>query len=248
MQSKSNGDSQIGLSLEFLSSTNKRKLLLASNIEKQFSNDFSEVIKTTPHKVPGLSPDWFLQVASIQKNGYKLTNINILCYRSSPGTGEPKHKSRRVGKHNTLDHDALFEYFAVLGNITLRSVKEPDLPPHSSWLVESQYIKWSPGPEGTKILDIKIIWKLRDRSSHMVFEHYNIYVIKVTKKGENRLGEFQNVPQYLGVAHVEVFYVSNLAVPSSTSGLKFIIQVCGVDGSSQKLEDSPFLYLDVEGQ
>lgn len=140
------------------------------------------------------------------------------------------------------------EYFAVLGNFALRSSDEQrDLPPYDSWLVESQFIKWTPGPEGTQTLDIKIIWKLKDDSSDTVFDHYNVYVVKVAEKGENRHGGLPNVPEYLGVAHVEAFYVSNLAVPSSTSSLKFIIQVCGVDGSSQKLEDSPFLYLEVEG-
>lgn len=248
MQSKSNGDSQLGLSLEFLSSTNKRKLLLTSSIQKRFSNDFSEVIETTPLEVPGLSPDWFVQVGRFQINGYKLTNINILCYRSSLKTEEPKFKSRLVDKNNTLDHESSSKYFAVLGNITLQSHEEPDLPPYKSWLVESPYIKWTPSPEGTRILDIKITWKLKDSSNHTMVEHYNVYVVKVAENCENCPGELQNVPEYLGVAHVEAFYVSNLAVPSSTSGLKFMIQVCGVDGSSQRLEDSPFLYLDVEGQ
>ncbi|XP_022957025.1 cytosolic endo-beta-N-acetylglucosaminidase 1-like [Cucurbita moschata] len=245
--SKTNGDSQLGLSLEFLSSTNKRKLLLAPSTKKKFSNDFSEVIETTPLELPGLSPDWFVQAGSIQMNGYKLTNINILCYRSSHENDEPSHKSGLVDKNNAPDGNSSSEYFAMLGNITLRSHEEPDLPPYNSWLIEGQYIKWTPSPEGTRTLDIKIVWKLKDSRSHTVYEHYNIYVIKVGEKGENRLGELHNVAEYLGVTHVEAFYVSNLAVPSSTSGLKFMIQVCGVDGSSQRLEDSPFLYLDVEG-
>ncbi|XP_004148185.2 cytosolic endo-beta-N-acetylglucosaminidase 1 isoform X2 [Cucumis sativus] len=243
--SQLNGDSQVGLSLEFLSNTNKRKLLLTSSIQKQFSNDFSEVIETTPLEAPRISPHWSVQVGRIQMNGYKLTNINILCYRSSLETTEPKYTSE-LDKNNTLDRNSSSKYFAVLGSITLRTCEEPDLPPSDSWIVESPYTKWTPSPEGTRTLDIKITWKLKDSSNHTVMDHYNVYVVKVAEGCKSHVDEIQNVPEYLGVAHVEAFYVSNLAVHSSTSRLKFMIQVCGVDGSSHRLEDSPFLYLDIE--
>lgn len=241
--SMSNGDSQLGLSLELFSSTNKRKVLLASSTEKQFSSDYSEVIETTPLKVPGLHTDWFVHVGRIQMNGYKLTNINVVCYRSSPETGTPIHKSGVVGKSNTLDCNSLSEYFAVFGNIIVRSVEEPDLPPSSSWLVESPYVRRTTSPGGTKTLDVHIIWKLKDSCSDKVFERYNVYVMEVAEEGKNLLRKLQNVPKYFGMAHVKAFYVSTLPVPSSTSGFKFIIQVCGVDGSVQRLEDAPFLYL-----
>lgn len=214
----------------------------------QFSNDFSEVIETTTLEAPRISPHWSVQVGCIQMNGYKLTNINILCYRSSLEINEPKYISELVDKNNTLDCSSPSKYFAVLGNITLRACEEPDLPPNASWIVESPYIKWTPSPEGTRTLDIKITWKLKDSCNHTVIDHYNVYVVKVAEGCNSHLDKLQNVPEYLGVAHVEAFYVSNLAVPSSTSCLKFTIQVCGVDGSSQRLEDAPFINLDIEGQ
>ncbi|GJN14109.1 hypothetical protein PR202_gb00891 [Eleusine coracana subsp. coracana] len=67
---------------------------------------------------------------------------------------------------------------------------------------------------------------------------YNIYV-------EMLRGDSSAKPSrsYLGVASVETFYVSNLEVPSEVTGLKFIIQASGPDGSCQELEDCPRLFL-----
>ncbi|XP_038877781.1 LOW QUALITY PROTEIN: cytosolic endo-beta-N-acetylglucosaminidase 1-like [Benincasa hispida] len=241
----SNGDSQLGLLLEFFSSTDKRKVLLASSNEKQFSTDFSEVIETTPVEVPGLSPDWFVYMGRIQMSGYKLTNINVVCYRSSSKTSALKHKCGVVGKNNSLNCSSSSDYFAVLGNVIVRSVEEPDLPPPSSWLVKSPYVRRTTSADGTRTLDIHIVWELKDSSSDKVFERYNVYVMEVVEEGNNPLAKLHNVPKYLGVAHVKAFYASNLAIPSGISGFKFIIQVCGVDGSVQRLEDSPFLYVNV---
>ncbi|KAK6156089.1 hypothetical protein DH2020_010337 [Rehmannia glutinosa] len=56
----------------------------------------------------------------------------------------------------------------------------------------------------------------------------------------------QSRNEYIGVALVKSFYISDLEVPEGTSSLKFIIQVCGLDGTCQKLEDSPFFQLQVE--
>lgn len=241
----SNEDSQLALSLEFFSSTDKREVLLVSNIKEQFSTDFTEVIETSPLAVPGRSPDWFVHVGRILMSGYRLTNINVVCYRSKPQTGVPKHKPGVVMKNHPLVSSSS-EYFARLGNIIVRSVDEPNFPPPSSWLVRTPHVRRTTDPDGTRTLDVHITWELKDNSSDwVVFERYNMYVMEIAKEDKNPLAKLQNVPKYVGVAHVKAFYASNIAIPSGISGFKFIIQVCGVDGSIQKLEDSPFINLDV---
>ncbi|XP_008454832.3 cytosolic endo-beta-N-acetylglucosaminidase 1-like [Cucumis melo] len=243
--SMSNEDSQLALSLEFFSSTDKREVLLVSNIKEQFSTDFTEVIETSPLAVPGRSPDWFVHVGRILMSGYRLTNINVVCYRSKPQTGVPKHKPGVVMKNHPLVSSSS-EYFARLGNIIVRSVDEPNFPPPSSWLVRTPHVRRTTDPDGTRTLDVHITWELKDNSSDwVVFERYNMYVMEIAKEDKNPLAKLQNVPKYVGVAHVKAFYASNIAIPSGISGFKFIIQVCGVDGSIQKLEDSPFINLDV---
>jgi len=63
----------------------------------------------------------------------------------------------------------------------------------------------------------------------------------------NQDGILEGAQEYLGTAHVEAFYVSDLAVPCGTSSLKFIVQVCTADGTCQKLDDSPAFSIDAEG-
>ncbi|CAI9768283.1 unnamed protein product [Fraxinus pennsylvanica] len=110
------------------------------------------------------------------------------------------------------------EYYAVLGYIRVyTSSKNTDFPPSASWIVNSHYVQFTSGPQGSKNLSIKIIWQLKEGADQ----------------------------EYLGVAKVECFYISELVVPSGTSSLKFIIQVCSADGASQKLEDSPSFTLKV---
>ncbi|KAG8644856.1 hypothetical protein MANES_10G008500v8 [Manihot esculenta] len=139
------------------------------------------------------------------------------------------------------------EYFAVLGHITIKTSKEnPVFPPSSSWLVEGQYIKLSSGSQGSKKLSVKITWKLKDGSKFQSSK-YNIYVEKLAKTATgNSGGRVEDIQEYIGVAYVEAFYVYDLAIPSNITSLKFIVQVCGVDGACQKLDDSPYYQLDVE--
>ena len=231
----SNEDSQLALSLEFFSSRDKREVLLVSNIEEQFSTDFTEVIETSPLAVPEGSPEWFVHVRRIEMSGYKLTNINVICYKSRPQTGVPKHKPGIVTKNNPLVSGSSTEYFAVLGNIIVRSVEEPKFPPSSSWLVQTPHVRRTTSPDGTRTLDVHITWELKDNGSGWVaFERYNMYVMEIATEDENPLAKLQNVPKYIGVAHVKAFYALNLAIPSSISSFKFIIQVCGVDGTIGK--------------
>ncbi|KAJ0100989.1 hypothetical protein Patl1_06676 [Pistacia atlantica] len=111
------------------------------------------------------------------------------------------------------------EYFAMLGHLTV--------------------------PQGSKNLSMKISWGLLERI-FLQYPKYNVYVEKLAEETfQNRHGRREGARKYLGVAHVQAFYVSKLTVPSGIASLKFIIQPCDNDGSIQKLDDSPFFQLDV---
>ncbi|XP_007008872.2 PREDICTED: cytosolic endo-beta-N-acetylglucosaminidase 1 [Theobroma cacao] len=235
---KSEGNSQLGLCLEFSSEMKgKKKLLLASGGTNQFSSKFSEVI--VPHQLrkPDMASGWVIQESSIAMNGYTLTEIHAVCYRKQP--------ERSESRSNTQDPA---EYFAVLGHIRIStSNQNTEFPPSTSWIVEGQDVEWG-GSQGSKTLSLRISWKLKD-GKNSPFPRYNIYVEKLTKQSVRTLGgKLGGVQEYVGVAQVEAFYVSDLVIPSGTSGLKFIIQVCSADGASQKLDEAPFFQLNVEGQ
>ncbi|XAR71899.1 Mannosyl-glycoprotein endo-beta-N-acetylglucosaminidase [Bertholletia excelsa] len=224
---KSDASSLIGLSLKFSSSMDeKTSILLASwrsnsLTTNQLSSRFGRVIN--PLRVTKLEtdPEWVIQESSITMNKNILKEIHVLCYRPNP---EPDEKLE------------LPEYFAVIGHLT---IKTPDqnlvFPPSTSWEVEGKYVKWTSGSQGSKDLSLKLIWSLKDGDSS-IFPKYNIFVEKLA-----------GAQKYIGVAQIEAFYVSDLSVPSGTSSLKFIIQVCGMDGTSQKANDSPSFELPVEG-
>ena len=85
--------------------------------------------------------------------------------------------------------------------------------------------------------------------NYSISRNYNVYVEKLANEAaRNSGGMLKKEQEYLGVAQVEAFYVSDFVVPFGTSNLKFIIQVRGTDGDSQKLDDCPYFQLAVEGQ
>ncbi|KAK3019522.1 hypothetical protein RJ639_003194 [Escallonia herrerae] len=262
---KSDGSSLVGLALDFASATKEKlSVLLASRgnallTMNQFSCKFSNVIM--PHRVTKLEtvPGWIIQESSINMNGYLLTGIHAVCYKSKP-------ESRSLHQDNSLaqaptDYYAVLghirvetsqenlDYYAVLGHIRVETSQENlDFPPPASWLVEDQYVKWTSASEGSKTLSVKITWKLKSGIASP-FTSYNLYLEKEANKTDDKPGGLLEITQeYLGVARVETFYVSDLVVPSGTSSLKFKIQVCGLDGTCQKLDDSPFLWLPVDTQ
>lgn len=239
MQVRSENNSRLGLFLNFVSTLNERKsVLLVSWNSNQFSSKYSTVIRTCQLEKPGTAPGWVIEESSIRMKGCRLTEIHAVCYRSEPKFDEriPKSKS---SQDNSCTQNST-EYYAVLGHISIKTCgQNSDFPPSDSWLVEGQYIQWTTGSEDSKYLSLKITWKLKDENDSS-FSTYNIYVEKLAK------GKPKGGHSYLGVARVEAFYVHNLAVPSDTSSIKFIIQVCGGDGSGQKLDDSPVFLLDTE--
>ncbi|CAL0320340.1 unnamed protein product [Lupinus luteus] len=230
---KSNGNSSLGLKLEFRSSNNENmSILLASEAANKFSNKFSEVITVREQK--NISPGWVLNEGIVARNGYTLTGIHAVCYRSDHNDGNVASPS---------------DYSAVLGHITIKPFGyKPDFPASTSWLVDGEYIKWTPGPQGSKSLNVKVSWKLEDGNDCYIFPSYNLYLVKLSKKEDSNSGTtIEHVKKYIGVAHVKCFYVSDLEVPSGISSLKFIIQACNDDGTIQELDESPYYQLEVEG-
>lgn len=230
MQVKSDGNSSLGLKLEFTSGDQRASVLLTSRAVNRFSSKFSKVIMTREHK--GLSSGWVINEGVVAMNGYTLTEIHAVCYGSNDND-------------ETLASPS--DYFALLGHITIKtSDYKSYFPVSSSWLVDGSYIKWTSDPLGSKTLDLKISWKLKN-GQNFLFLKYNVYLVKLSKQADGNPGTtLEDVKEYLGVAQVNCFYVSDLEVPSDTSSLKFIIQVCGVDGTIQELDESPYYQLEVE--
>ncbi|KAJ9160380.1 hypothetical protein P3X46_025787 [Hevea brasiliensis] len=243
---KSDAGSMLGLSLQLSSTLNERtSVLIAPWENNELSKKFSKVI--VPQRVyrQEMAPEWVIQESSIEMNGYILTEIHAVCYRPKPQIGKLRLENKS-DRHNDTLVQSPSEYFAVLGHITIKtSIDNLVFPASSSWLVEGQYIEWSSGSQGSKNLSVKITWKLMD-GSNFQSSKYNIYVEKLEKTASRNSGErVKGIQEYIGVAYVEAFYVDDLSIPSSTSSLNFIIQVCGVDGTCQKLYDSPSYQLDV---
>lgn len=188
-------------------------------------------------ELKGRSPEWVVREGTIDMNGYTLTEIHAVCHRSDPLLSEPRLKSRSYGPDSTVASST--DYFAVLGHVTIKtSAHNSDFPVSTSWRIDGEHIKWTSESQGSKILSIKLSWNPTDGKNH-VFPNYKVYVEKLSKQGVPK-------PDYLGVAHVNCFYVSDLQIPSGTSGIKFIVQICGDDGTNQKLDESPYYELDVE--
>lgn len=192
---------------------------------------------------PISSAGWTIFKSSIAMTGYKLTEIGIVCYRSKPHVGKRRLESKPDDSNNTTGTPG--EYYAVLGHISITTdVDNLCFPLSTSWLVDGQPITWSRKTDGSKTLSVKLMWKLKD-GNDFAYPHYNIFVEKIAEKRDgNRAEKLEAVQEFLGVALVEAFYVADLEVSSGISKIKFIVQVCGVDGSIQNKKSSPFLELE----
>lgn len=198
----------------------------------QFSSKFNKVIM--PHRVirPESSDGWVLQENVIAMSGYTLTEIRTVCYKLRPQLAEQQ----------------ISEYYAVLGHLSIQtSGQNVQFPPSSLWAVVGQDVTWKAGRDKSKSVSFTVLWRLKDGIDYNDIEKYIVYIEKTPEADANLDVKLQAVQEFLGTALVEVFYVSDLLVPSGISSLKFIIQVHGVDGTCQPLDDSPFFQLDVEG-
>ncbi|KAL2227380.1 UNVERIFIED_CONTAM: Cytosolic endo-beta-N-acetylglucosaminidase 1, partial [Sesamum indicum] len=243
---KSSRNSLLGLALVLLSATDERKsVLLAVSgntllTMNQFSSHYTTVIM--PRRVTKAEGEskWILQESRLDMAGHKLKEIRAVCYRS-------KLEKSAEAVSNTLS-DGPSEYYAILGDIKITTAGDNSkFPPSDSWLVDGQFVSWTAGSQGSKLLSVQIVWQLKVGNTDP-FPKYNICVDKLTSTSSgNQILMLSEGNKYLGVAVAKTFYVADLEVPSGVSSLKFMIQVCGLDGDCQKLEDSPFLLLQVEG-
>ncbi|KAL8137384.1 hypothetical protein V2J09_003385 [Rumex salicifolius] len=209
----------------------KKQVLLASRghpilTMNMLSQRFSTVI--LPSAIIDSAKGWFIMVHLISMQGYTLTGIHSVCYKLGSSSAD---------------------YHAVLGHISIKTLSQNvNPPPADSWTVEGESINWiSANSEGSKYLSLKIVWRLTN-GSNAVFPKYDIYVEKIFKQSsDDSYHEPNREPLYVGVAQVKAFYVSDLLVSTDTSHVKFIVQVSSVDGTAQKLDDSPSLLLSVQG-
>ncbi|RRT40093.1 hypothetical protein B296_00058727 [Ensete ventricosum] len=112
-------------------------------------------------------------------------------------------------------------------------------PPADAWRIDLSYTSWTAtDPDGSRLLSLKISWKLEE-GDMTSFTRYNVYVEKSMSRG----GNSEARPIYLGFATAEHFYVSHLVIPNGVGVVRFIVQVCSVDGSCQELDKSPTLEL-----
>ncbi|CAI9091776.1 OLC1v1026887C1 [Oldenlandia corymbosa var. corymbosa] len=249
---KSEGNSVIGLSLEFLSATGeKRSVLLASQRNallalNRFSSHFNIVIM--PHLVTNMDTlsGWIMQESSVVMDGYTLIAIHAVCYLANPNVegSQIAHEVQNESK-----------YSAVLGHLNIRTCSQnpnlppsyavfTDFPPSTSWSIVSKYINWSWNSEKMKKLSTKLLWQLKSGNGDM-FPSFNIYVQKLMDSKVSN-GFLKEEIEYIGSAEVEAYYISDLVLSSGSHAIKFIIQICNHDGASQKLEDSPFLVIQVQ--
>ncbi|KZV25990.1 cytosolic endo-beta-N-acetylglucosaminidase-like [Dorcoceras hygrometricum] len=246
---KSNGNSLLGLVLKLSSSTNEKKLVLLASAGdtlltmNRFSSQYTKVIM--PRRVSSLEEEWFLHENIIEMHGHTLKEIQVICYR-------PKvEKSAPTSNDVTLSDDTPLEFYAALGDLRITTPgQNSTFPPSTSWLVDCKFISWISGSKGSKLLSCMVTWTLKEGDAQN-FPNYNLYVEKImgTRSGDqNKLVESARIPlEYLGVAVVKAFYISNLEVLEGVSHVKLVIQVCGLDGARQKVEESPFLQLQVQG-
>ncbi|XP_008804109.2 cytosolic endo-beta-N-acetylglucosaminidase 1 [Phoenix dactylifera] len=249
------GNSILGLCLEFSSEINGRISILIINDTQTFptvnhlTNKYDEIIcsQVRKTKMEALADAaWIVYEASVKMSGYTLTGIHVVGYNMRrPGVTESATVDSTKIENETVSTDGFSSYCASLGHITIRtSEQNMEFPPADSWITDGQHISWTSRSQGTKDVSLKIAWKLKSGSTTS-FMKYSIYVEKIAKEATS--DRIYKVPSYLGIAKVETFYVSDLDVPSEVTSLRFIIQVCGLDGACQKLCESPAFVLAVEG-
>ncbi|GLJ37366.1 hypothetical protein SUGI_0758260 [Cryptomeria japonica] len=161
-----------------------------------------------------------------------------------------------TGSSSAIESTANLEYWASLGNISITSPEDDKkVPPSDMWIINGTDISWETASTGGRMLSINIGWKLKEGSYFSTvepgypFPRYDLYVERINQLQVNKLRGIHPMMDkevdYLGVAVVQAFYVSNLLVPSECKALKFILQVCMPSGIFVPLEDSPSFSINV---
>ncbi|GLT78905.1 hypothetical protein SLA2020_504230 [Shorea laevis] len=214
---KSEENSQFGLSLKFFSEEyGKESFLLAPLTMTDISSKFTEVITPNQVRKPEMARGWVLMDSTIRKSGWTLTEINAVCYKPTAKTRKQDPDSESSDEDNTSG-----------------------FLPATSWLLKSETL------QNTGSKSLNITWKLKD-GEEASFLRYYIYVENSAPKTDGKQeSKLEDRVKYLGVAHVQAFYVSEIDIPPGVTSLKFIIQACAADGAFQKLNDSPCIEVNV---
>ncbi|PKA56180.1 mannosyl-glycoprotein endo-beta-N-acetylglucosaminidase [Apostasia shenzhenica] len=232
---KADGNSLVGLCLSFSSNPEETEkvLLVPEAIFPAFdlTSKYDKVIvsQNGPQQDPSLSSGWVKYDSTIMMSGHTLTEVGLLCYFKKP---DKLKTDLRRETNSPISNQSPFS--ASLGLIRIRVTGEnAEFPSADSWTTEGKNISWSFNDNGAKAVSLQITWKLNTVSAES-FLLFNIYV--------QRAGD----AEFLGVTRAGMYYVSALEVPSGITRLSFIIQVCGLDGSSQDLDKCPTHLLSIE--
>ncbi|KAG0487963.1 hypothetical protein HPP92_006774 [Vanilla planifolia] len=245
-QVKSDGKSLMGLKLT-LSSTKEgtKEALLLPDVAlhpAQLINKFDSIIlaQRASNQDSSLCSNWCQYESTIVLNDSTLTEVGLLCYLNNSDVVK-----------NSTSHEATIDestYKASLGRVHIRVAGVcTEFPPADKWFIDGKNISWIWKDEGTRTVSLTIRWGLDAGLASSSFVLYNIYVQKISG-GEDNLGcNTSTTPEFVGTARTAIYYISALEVPIGVSCLKFIIQVCAIDGTFMDLDKSPSYHLFVEG-
>ncbi|XP_010423470.1 PREDICTED: cytosolic endo-beta-N-acetylglucosaminidase 1 [Camelina sativa] len=225
---KSDTRSELSILLQFSSPSNETKsLLMAPNDSiSRVGNMFLPCHLTSTQT----KSDWTVHETNLVLDGYTLTEISAFCSTPDDLTEEA----------NTL------EYFALLGHISIKSQQKTKLFPLA---IEAHDVKIVPGDPGSKTLSCKLEWRLKHPKEDFTFTRYNVYAedLKSSDYRPRKVMEERRIEKvFLGTAHVNAYYVSELVVGSDVKGVRFVVQPCGEDGTWQELDASPNLLVEIE--
>jgi mannosyl-glycoprotein endo-beta-N-acetylglucosaminidase len=241
IQVRADANSAVGVSLDLSSRNESTSILVAEDIatftRKKLNHKYGSYVqadKMEPHAPD--NQDWVLYRATVQSSAnYTITGINIVCTLKIAGEIGPEPEEGGILEAIV---EGSLPYHASVGSISIRKTgKDTKFPTAELWVTEGEYISLSNSSNASNGLSLKISWKLKT-PGQTLFKKYNIYVEMLRTDSSAKLPRI-----YLGVASVEAFYVSDLEVPTEVTGLKFIIQACGPDGSFQELEECPRFFI-----
>ncbi|XP_010543918.1 PREDICTED: cytosolic endo-beta-N-acetylglucosaminidase 1 [Tarenaya hassleriana] len=245
---KTEENSELGIQLHFSSPSQESKsLLLAPRRGTDESiPGFSDTCIPFPVLSSKTPSGWTIYHTSLVMNGHTLTEISTFCSRHC----KPSTETQRQ------------EYFALLGYISIEdSCPDPEkngsFPPASSWIIEARDVELVPGESesGSRNFRGKLEWRLKC-PDEFLFSRYNVYAEKGRKKknkkgglGSRKLLEGETGERtFLGTAHVDAFYISDLIIEPGVGEVRFRLQAWSFgDSSWQELDASPYLLVDLEG-
>uniref|UniRef100_A0A1D1XRH8 mannosyl-glycoprotein endo-beta-N-acetylglucosaminidase n=2 Tax=Anthurium amnicola TaxID=1678845 RepID=A0A1D1XRH8_9ARAE len=216
---------------------------LPANLLNEFDQITATLVIEGKHTT---GPGWILHEGSIEMPGHTLTEICAVCYMKSEQ--DSNQSAQDNGQHLKKCSTAVVSsstFYASLGHISIET-SQNDFPDAVSWMVSCENVSWTTVSDGTKTVSTKITWTLKTGSTSSLM-WYNIFVEKVAKKDDDSSITVTYAEDFLGLTRLGCYYVSDLKVPAGIAALKFIIQVCRLDGACQKLDASPRFELAVEG-